>query len=65
MRTCFAYCRAVIDAKGGGHTVLNISKAERAMLLYTLFQTFQDRFTVKPVLSDHSKEDNKVSFQDW
>ena len=45
-------------------TVLNISKQERAMQLYTLFQTFQDRFTVKPVLSDHLNEDNKISFQD-
>ena len=35
-----------------------------AMKLNTLFQTFQYRFTMKPVLSDHSKEDNKTSFQE-
>ena len=43
---------------------INISKQERAMLLYKLFQTFQDRFKVKPVLSDHSIEDINVNFQD-
>ena len=41
---------------------INISQAGTCDV--TLFQTFQDRFTVKPVLSDHSIEDMNVSFQD-
>ena len=61
VRTCFTYCRAVIDVNGIKH----FQAGTYDVTLHIISDVSRPFYNLKPVLSDHSKENNKVSFQDW